>query len=954
MSLITKLVQKILFYSFLMLLTPFSAQAQIRMIFGGVFDKESREPIVGASIRVLQQADSTFVTGAASNEQGWFQFTELDVGKYIVHASFIGYQDVFKNTQIEERMSRIMPLEFFMIADEILLDELKVLAQLPPIIMRGDTIEFTTCSHNLPAGARLDELLRRLPGVAIDREGHIFVNGERVHVLEVDSEEFLSSDPRVASQVLPSRMVDRVQVFRRMTEVAEMTGFGAGTEITVMNLVTHPGMREGIIGDASAGYGTQERYELRTTLNYMRNANRFGVFGGFNNVNVGTMPGGGGAVDGGAVRMGAGSAMGASMRHIHAAMGAPGRGNGITTSRGVGGGFNYNSIERLRISGGANYGHSDNYTTTETFTQNIFSTGNTLEQERSRSNNIGQNFTMNLRMDWSSADEMTRIMFTPTASFNNNIRSESGDFATMREVTDDSINRGYSRSFFENNRYHLGGDFHISRTIGRPGRVLSALLHGNVNDSRGEGDNQSNTYFFGVRPDDIINQRINEASSSQSWRGFFSFVEPIGERSFLQIAYTYSQNVSGSNREARSQDAANNFTVLDTLHSRQLENRFIEQNMEINFRSVRSSFFDYTVGLSVRPASSHSQTFRADSLIDFQRQRVVNFAPVAQLNLRRLRANKPTNHIVRLRYTGTTSQPTVQQLSPVVIINNPLNIHYGNPYLRPSFRHQLNANYTLLLQRRTEDGTFMSDPTAPRFLLSSNFDYITNDITTSSFIDEKTGIRETTFENISGNWGVNGTLTIHSSVMQKFHISSLTSIRHSHRNGFANRERNLSRHTNLMQHVSLDGRFSENLHVGVGVNAATNQVANSLDAQHNLRFFNYGGNASATITLPWDLSIRSEIVYFANSGLADGFEVNEWLWNASIQKANLFRSNRGALRLDLHDILQQQTNISRMVTANFIRDTTTNTLTSFVMLHFVYRFDVFRGDITRMDMFRRD
>jgi len=565
---------------------------------------------------------------------------------------------------------------------------------------------------------------------------------------------------------------------------------------------------------------------------------------------------------------------------------------------------------------------------------------------------------MNLRMDWSSADEMTRIMFIPTASFNSSIRSESGDFATMREATGDSINYGYSRSFFESNRYNVGGDLHISRTIGRPGRVLSALLRGNVNDLRGEGDNQASTYFFGVRPDDILNQRINETGSSQSWRGFFSFVEPIGERSFLQIAYTYSQNVSASNREARSPDAANNFTVLDTLHSRQLENRFIEQNMEVNFRSVISSRFDYTVGFSVRPASLHSQTFIADSLIDYQRQRVVNFAPVAQLNLRTGTGVHRPMHLIRLRYTGITNQPSVQQLSPVVIINNPLNIHYGNPYLRPSFRHQLNATYTLRLPSRpseNEDGTFTFPTTSPiNMLFNGTFNYMTNDITTSSFIDEETGIRENTFENVFGNWSANARLSAHGHITQRFNFSTITSLIYSHRNGFVNRELNLSRHTHLMQSVSLSRRFSENFFMGIGVNAATNQVANSLDAQHNLRFFNYGGNASATIMLPWNLSIRSEINYLTNSGYADGFQFSEWLWNASVQKENLFRSNRGALRFDMHDILRQQTNISRMVTANFVRDTTSNTLTSFVMLHFVYRFDVFRGDITRMDMFRRD
>jgi hypothetical protein len=137
-------------------------------------------------------------------------------------------------------------------------------------------------------------------------------------------------------------------------------------------------------------------------------------------------------------------------------------------------------------------------------------------------------------------------------------------------------------------------------------------------------------------------------------------------------------------------------------------------------------------------------------------------------------------------------------------------------------------------------------------------------------------------------------------------------------------------------------------------NVASNRAVNSLDPQRNQQFYNYGGGGETTIFLPWNLSLQSDINYFANSGYSDGFQLNEWLWNVSVQKANLFKNNRGSVRLVMNDILQQRTNISRIVAANYIRDTTTNTLTSYFMVHFIYRFDIFKGDITRGDMLRRD
>jgi len=128
-----------------------------------------------------------------------------------------------------------------------------------------------------------------------------------------------------------------------------------------------------------------------------------------------------------------------------------------------------------------------------------------------------------------------------------------------------------------------------------------------------------------------------------------------------------------------------------------------------------------------------------------------------------------------------------------------------------------------------------------------------------------------------------------------------------------------------------------------------NNVTNSLEGQQDQQYFNYGGSATTAIYLPWDLTVESDINYATNSGYADGFEQNEWLWNASIQK-QLFKQKNGTIRFKIYDILQQRSNISRSVTSNYIRDTTTNTLTSYFMVHFVYRFNIFSGGASQEDM----
>jgi hypothetical protein len=232
-----------------------------------------------------------------------------------------------------------------------------------------------------------------------------------------------------------------------------------------------------------------------------------------------------------------------------------------------------------------------------------------------------------------------------------------------------------------------------------------------------------------------------------------------------------------------------------------------------------------------------------------------------------------------------------------------------------------------------------------------DFRYLTNDIVSSTFTDKSTGRKETTYENVAGNWNTNGRLMLNLPLKNiKFSIFSMTFAGYSHTNGFSNGEANLSKVTNLGETLGLNYR-SDAIDFGVRGNISYNGVRNSLEGQQDQNYYNFGGSANTTIYLPYDFSIESDINYSSNTGYADGYQQNEWLWNASVQK-QIFKQKNGTLRFKIYDILQQRSNISRSVTANYIRDTQTNTLTSYFMFHFVYRFNIFKGGATREDMMR--
>jgi len=914
-------MKKVFFLMISVLFTTLSMMAQALSggaITGKLIDKETEEPVPQANVRVLKQADSTFVTGKASDNTGAFTIP-VSSGAYIVQISYIGYNDVYRNVEVSSSRPQARLGNVILSADNILLSETVVTAKAAEITVRGDTLEYNADSYKVTESAVVEDLLKKMPGVEIDSEGKITVNGKEIKKILVDGEEFFSDDPKVASKNLPAKMVDKLQVLERRSEQSQMTGFDDGEEENVINLTVRPGMKEGLFGNAFAGYGSEERYEGNAMVNYMKNKDQYTFIGGINNTNnagfsdlASSMFSGMGGGRGGRGGMFGGS-------------------NGIATSANAGGNFSKQFTPELKLGGNIRYGFTDNNILSDVFTQNILSTGNTLETESNSVNNKSQNFNMDLRLEW-EPDSITRVIFRPRVSFYDNKRNETGDFFTSSEMTGDTINYGASDYFSEGQGKDISFNLDASRELGKEGRILSVQLRGQTGDSDNSGTSVSGTYYKGTRPDDIIDQQFTNANNNQSWRGYLSYVEPIGKDNFIQLAYQYSQNRSESDKDTRSRDEAGNYTVLDSLYSKRLENNFVRQELEVNFKSVREKY-DYMIGFSMQPSSSRSKTFIGSDMIYDGKQDVINYAPMAQLNYRWSRT-----HNLRIRYSGNTEQPSISQLSPVVDVSNPLNISYGNPDLNPSFEHRFNIRYQ------------KSNPEkASSFATFVNAGYMTNDIVSSTFTDVTTGRKETTYRNVAGNWNANGRMMFNLPLRNiKFSIFNMSFASYNHTNGFSNNEMNTNKRASLTEVLGLNYR-SDQFDFAIRGNVNYNNVTNSLEGQQDQNYLNYGGNARTAVYLPWDLTLESDVNYSTNSGYADGFEQNEWLWNASLQKT-LFKQKNGTIRFKIYDILQQRSNISRSVTSNYIRDTTTNTLTSYFMVHFIYRFNIFKGGATQSDM----
>jgi hypothetical protein len=884
-------------------------QAQDKVSVSGTVIDSGREPVEQTTVQLLNVRDSSNITGVLTGANGTFNLSAA-AGNYILKTSCLGYLDDFRRIKVSGVRNVVDTI--VLKKSYLMLDAAVIVGEAPEMNVRGDTLEYSADLHKTLPSAVVEDLLKRLPGAEVDSEGKITINGKEIKKIYVDKKEFFSTDPKVASRNLPAAMVDKIQVWDKRSDMAEMTGFDDGEEEAVINLTVKPGMKQGFFGNASAGYGSKDRFEASLMANYAKNNNQFTLLGSSNNTNN------------------------TNFTDIGASMGdRPSRGmsfggrNGILRSSN--GGFNFASelSSKLKLGGNVRYGNSDNQVISNNYIQNYISGGDQFETRNQWGNNTGNNVRTDFRLEW-TPNENTRLIFTPNLSYTDNTNRQSSDYLTTLLDPNDSINWGYARYNSKTDNTSLNGNLDFSHKFGKKGRTFSFSISGGFSDQNAVGSNYSQTDYKDARSRSIVTDQIySTGNNSFNWSGFVSFVEPLGTNNFLQLSYRYRSNVSEQDRRTFKNDGFDNYDVVDLTSTKRLENNFDNQEIRLNFQSVREKY-NYTIGIAVQPSNSESKTVEPDTAYT-DANRVVNFAPIMQFIYR---WNQQTT--LRINYTGTVNQPTTTQLSRVRDESNPLNITYGNPELKPSFQNSFRMRFQMANQDRTRTVTSFA-----------NFGFTTNAIVNHSLVDSL-GKRESTYRNVNGNKNANLRFMINRSFFnRKFSINSSSNIGYSESNGFINGDLNTTGDLSLGETLGAAYR-SDLFDFSLRGNLRYSKTDKSLAGQISSEVFDYGGNASTTIYLPWNFSLSSDMNYSTNSGYSDGFKQNEWLWNAAIQK-QVFKDKGGTIKFSIYDILQQRSNITRTSGAQSLQYTSSNTVGSYFMFSFTYRFRNFKGAQQRRD-----
>lgn len=892
-----------LLFFLLFLSAVLSVNSQTINIKGTVIDKSNKEAVEAASVRILNQKDSTYVTGSSTNSSGAFS-VNVKSGNYIVSVSFLGYSSIYKNVTPATANVGIMYLG----EDAHLLKEAVVTGKAVEVKVNGDTIEYNADAYKTQPSAVVEDLIKKIPGATVGTDGSITVNGKTIQKILVDGKEFFSNDPKIASKNLPASMVQKLQVLDRKSDMSQMTGFDDGNDETVINLQVRPGMKEGLFGNAYAGYGSNKRYEANAMANYMKDNNQYTFIGGLNNTN----------------NAGFSDFASSMFGNNRPPRGISfGNNNGITVSKN--GGFNFSSdlTPKLTLGGNARYGNLDNNVISNSYTQNFLSTGNQYTTSKSTGDNKSQNLGLNLRMDW-KPDSLTRVIFTPTLQYNTNDNYQTSNAFTTKG--NDTINT--SKTLYDANGHGttLGGQMDISRRLNAKGRTLSATFIGGLTNSNSNGlNNSATTYPTDVNANTNLMQNFTQKDDSRNWSGFVSYVEPLNKTNFLQLTYKYANTHSESDKNT------NDSTGVVAAYTRNLTTDFQTHNVSLNYKIVGEKY-NFTVGIGLEPSKLNVNITSPDSAqVQSVAKTVTNFAPNAQFNYY---WSKMKN--LRIDYQGSSSQPSSSQLTDGIPSGTTQTL--GNADLKPSFQHNLRLRFRNF---NPKEGSAM--------FMMGNFSYTLNDIVSMSNVNSNTGQRLTTYTNVNGDFSGNVRGMINQPVFNKlFSISNMAALSYTRSKSFINSDQNISKNYTISENPGINYR-SDLMDLSMRGNFTYQNILNSLKGQTNQSTYTYGGYADATLYLPANFSFDSDVTYSTNSGYSSGFKQNQWLWNMSLSKS-VMKNKAGTIQVKIYDILNQRQNISRTASSESISDSFTNGISRYFMVHFVYKFQLFKGGMKQSDM----
>ena len=918
--------------SFMLLLMVTTAIMAQHTLSGTILSKTDNTPIDMATVRLFtyQGTDSTLVQGAQTYQDGLFILNNVRAGKYRLIVSSVGFNE---HSQWVEMKNANLDVPTIRLTEQVQhLAEVSVQGKAAEMTVKGDTIEYNTAAYQVSENANVEELLKKMNGVEVDKEGKVTINGEEIKAVRIDGKKFFGDDVQTATKNIPAEMIDKIQVIDEKSEMAKLTGFEDDDTERIINLSLKKNRKKGLFGNYSGALGADMvadngrwfdydnhflnndfRYAANIFTNILLGESQTTIVGSANNTNE--------------IRSGRGRGFWG------------GQNAGITRAENIGVNTNIDltsKIEKkdekteLLLGGDASFNHSNN--DTRTISQRDSYSEEATYIDKDSTNKLSQSWDAQMRLEMEyQIDSLNKLILRPQISYTNSTSAQTNDYTYDRDSI--RINDGYQHQNSLQEEIKASMRATYNHKFAKPGRSLTMRANFNFTNTKGKTD----TYAW----DNLLNQALVDqntlsGNNALSYSLRTSFVEPIYKKNhLLEMVLSFSGNNRHSVKNQYSMDSITGDYQYDSIFSNELSNNMYTEQLELNYRWV-SEKIDLTAGARVLATQTHSQTYYGGLLARDTLYNRFNWAP--NMNFKYKFGRK---EFARVIYRGTSRHPSITQMEPVRNNSDAMNETVGNLGLQPAFNHNIFAMYSRFNQEK-----FSSIMTG----LRAN---ITQDALVNNTIYDQTGKRY--MQTVNADmipWNIGADFMSNTPFYNKmFQFHSRTAISYNQRVAYVLREQDAdaiaqmiasntlplgdaSKTGNFRMSSDLTLRFTHKI-VDIGIKNTNiySLTHNSLNKKNISHIGDWIISGDVTFHLPKSWNIATDIAYTSRHGYEGLDDVNELIWNFSVDKT----WTNSTLTLKIYDLLNDKKNIVQTVNETSVSYQKFNTLPTYFMLTYTYK-----------------
>lgn len=875
-----------------------SAYSQIN-IKGRIVDKADDKPLTNASI-ILLNRDSVLRYFNRANEEGRFQIKNIKPGSYIMLATYPKFELYSDTIQIADKDLDLHDIKIN--SQRNVLQEVIVTRRLP-ITLKGDTIEYDAGSFATEKNAKLEDLLRRLPGFTVTGDGSITAQGKSVQKVFIDGEEFFGYDPKIAIRNVRADAVDKVQLYEKKSEEAELSGIDDGVRIQTVNVVLKEKARKGLFGNMEALGGSQGLYAGNLFAAKFNKTERIGVTASHNN-------------------MGSSSGREGSLRMNNQITGEP-----LNTNLGA----NYeNQFFKKALKVNANYGYdnSSDKNRSETYNKNVLPDESIQEknsknynERHSRSNSFRSNLSMRL-------DSTQHVELQSNASWANNDNftynnSKTGD--ESGNLISDFSENNQSNSSSSNNNFRLN-----YRKRLKAGRSVNLMVGNSHKESNSDSKVNSRTYFYKTGDSTIIDQNRYGQNNGNDFSTSINFNNRIND--YVNLALGYSFNHS---KNTNTQRSINNITQkFDSLYSQNQIDNNSNQGVNVHFSYRREK---WEINFSNRTFFKNQKLSDSYRSIDLAR----NFWD----NNLNLDANYRLSNSKNLRFAYQSSNiiPSFDQLQPLQPQTNPLFQQVGNPDLKRAVNNNISANYNAFSLLK---GTNIN--------INGNLSFVNNPIVNKTTILDNSA-QISTYENLSGKSNWNGGLNINHMqplANRRINFNKSANVRFNNSYSYTKFEGgqsggefllNNAKNANFSLGSSLNEQDSEGFDFDFSANVGFNIQQNSINTQFNATSFQGGTSTYVKYFLPKKFNIVANIFYnYTGPTKLYKKSINQFYTNIELEK-KVLKDESMTLSVKAFDIFNTFNNTRRSASDTNYSESVQQVLTQYFLVGVKWDFNKYLG-----------